>query len=245
MKMTKIIAMALAALIAISACTMLASCGGKKDDKKESDDATTAATTAATVAGTTAPKATTADGQEDSGNTSAPAAPAATDSDGLIDQQTAVANVKQQAGTGAKVVSVEKGTSPDGVPCWVVVVEPVTNGEGPDTVTYYSGYLFCYAEGVEIPSDEEGGVGIDQQTAVANVKQQAGTGAQIISCEEGTSPDGLPCYVVVVAPVTNSEEAVYDTYYSGYLFCYRVSSNAQAADTDDYDYDDDYVEIEE
>lgn len=69
---------------------------------------------------------------------------------------------------------------------------------------------------------------IDQQTAIANVKQQAGSGAQIISCEKGTSPDGAACYVVVVAPITASEEAVYDTYYSGYQFCYKASSDNSA-----------------
>ena len=69
---------------------------------------------------------------------------------------------------------------------------------------------------------------IDQQTAIANVKQHAGSGAQIISCEKGTSPDGAACYVVVVAPITASEEAVYDTYYSGYQFCYKASSDNSA-----------------
>ena len=221
MKTTKIIALVLAALIAIASCVLLTGCGkdkktDKKDDVKE------------TVAATAAPAATQAeDDDEDTpeaseaDETPAPTAPAAVDEEGYIDQATAVANVRQQAGTGAQIISVEKGTSPDGEKCWVVVVAPVTTEDGPDTVTYYSGYLFCYAEGVELGSEETAEIGVDQQTAVANVRQQVGTGAQIVSVEEGTSPDGVPCYVVVVAPVTTSEEEVYETYYSGYLFCYK------------------------
>lgn len=63
-----------------------------------------------------------------------------------IDRETAVSNVKELAGSGAKIVSVTEGTSLEGFKCWVVVVEPVTTENGPDTVTYYSGYQFCYPD---------------------------------------------------------------------------------------------------
>lgn len=63
-----------------------------------------------------------------------------------VDRATAVSNVKELAGSGANIVSVTEGTSPEGFRCWVVVVEPVTTENGPKTVTYYSGYQFCYPD---------------------------------------------------------------------------------------------------
>ena len=52
------------------------------------------------------------------------------------------------------------------------------------------------------------------------VRQQAGTGSQIVSCYQGTSPDGLDAWVITVSVVTNTEEPKYVTYYAGYQFCY-------------------------
>ena len=63
-----------------------------------------------------------------------------------IDRETAVSNVKELAGSGANIVSVTEGTSPEGFKCWIVVVEPVTTENGPETITYYSGYQFCYPD---------------------------------------------------------------------------------------------------
>ena len=63
-----------------------------------------------------------------------------------VDSETAISNVKLLVGSGAKIVSATEGTSPEGFKCWVVVVEPVTTENGPDTVTYYSGYQFCYPD---------------------------------------------------------------------------------------------------
>ena len=77
-----------------------------------------------------------------------------------IDRETAVSNVKELAGSGANIVSVTEGTSPEGFKCWVVVVEPVTTENGPDTVTYYSGYQFCYPDN-RIQTD-------DQQNPIMN-----------------------------------------------------------------------------
>ena len=66
------------------------------------------------------------------------------DPDGYIDEQTAISNVRKQAGSGATVISYTKGYSPDGAKAWVVVVQSVSTDDSTDTVTYYSGYQFCY-----------------------------------------------------------------------------------------------------
>jgi hypothetical protein len=80
-------------------------------------------------------------------------------------------------------------------------------------------------------SDEDGFIDksdedkyIDESEAIANVKKQAGSGAQIINSEKGYSPDGFPAWIIVVAPVTASDEPVTDTYYSGYQFCYKETA---------------------
>ena len=62
-----------------------------------------------------------------------------------IDRATAIANVRELVGSGAQILSCEKGAAPDtGFACWVIEVVPVTKDNGPDKVTYYSGYQFCY-----------------------------------------------------------------------------------------------------
>ena len=73
-----------------------------------------------------------------------PASTATADNIG-VDEATAIANVKSLVGSGAQIISSTKGTAPDtGFACWVIAVAPVTNGNGPEIVTYYSGYQFCY-----------------------------------------------------------------------------------------------------
>jgi hypothetical protein len=68
-----------------------------------------------------------------------------TNSDNIgVDRETAIANVREQVGSGAQILSCEKGVSPEGFNCWVIKVAPVTNGNGPDSMTYFSGYQFCY-----------------------------------------------------------------------------------------------------
>ena len=145
-----------------------------------------------------------------------------------IDETTAISNVKKQVGSGAKIISCTKGYDLNGLGCWVVVVAPITNGTGSETVTYYSGYQFCYCD---TKSSDNINVGIDEATAVSNVKKQVGSGATIISCTKGYDLNGLGCWVVVVAPVTNGTSPETVTYYSGYQFCYSVSDNSQSANT--------------
>ena len=66
------------------------------------------------------------------------------DSDGYIDEATAIANVRSLVGSGAEIISSEKGYTPEGWAAWVIVVAPVTASDNPETVTFYSGYQFCY-----------------------------------------------------------------------------------------------------
>lgn len=82
--------------------------------------------------------------EEKAAENTAPSSNAKADNIG-VDEATAIANVREQVGSGAQIISCTKGTAPDtGFACWKIVVAPVTNGNGPETVTYYSGYQFCY-----------------------------------------------------------------------------------------------------
>ena len=83
-----------------------------------------------------------------------------------VDEATAIANVRAQVGSGAQIISSTKGNAPDtGFACWVVVVAPVTNGTTPETVTYYSGYQFCYPFGNDAAGNAASG---DGQNPVMN-----------------------------------------------------------------------------
>ena len=145
------------------------------------------------------------------------------DADGYIDEQTAIATVRQQAGTGAQVLDYYKGVSPDGAAAWVVTVAPVSKSEDAPNVTYYVNNHFCYAAPTDDSSSVEGDDGyIDEQTAIANVKKQAGTGAQILDSYKGYAPDGTPAWVITVAPVSKSDDAENVVYYTNYLFCYAA-----------------------
>ena len=203
----KSLAIIFAALITSATAAMLTGCGG---ENKESNSAAT------TVAATTVAKTTGSNGQSSNanqaqGNQNSQSAESngsdngsSQSDDGYIDQQTAIANVSLKA--------------------WVIVVQPVTNNDSTDTVTYYSGYQFCYPETASgnndsDNSDDSDGY-IDEQTAISNVKQQAGSGAAIVSSTKGYTPDGLKAWVIVVQPVTNTDSADTVTYYSGYQFCY-------------------------
>ena len=162
-------AMMAAAVITLSgAAAMLTGCGTDVGSSISSPVPGTSAAVEGTAATTTA---TTANTDSKSANTTAAkksahtqaaeaaspvSAPAAdtntttvtsnTNNDGIgVDRETAISNVRARVGSGAEIVSCEKGKAPDtDINCWVVVVKPVTNGNGPEQVTYYSGYQFCY-----------------------------------------------------------------------------------------------------
>ncbi len=223
-RITKALSVILAVLI-LASLALLAGCGDDKA-KTEATSATKAvAPTTATAAPTQAPTAAlnTSPDEEDVQSTDADDDD---ENDGYIDEATAIANVKQLAGTGAQIISTEKGYSPDGIKAWIIVVAPVTTGDGPETVTYYSGNQFCYPENTSdsTQSDDSDDGYIDEATAIANVKQLAGSGAQIISSEKGYSPDGIKAWVVVVAPVTTEDGPDTVTYYSGEQFCYPAGN---------------------
>ena len=223
-RITKALSVILAVLI-LASLALLAGCGDDKA-KTEATSATKAvAPTTATAAPTQAPTAAlnTSPDEEDAQSTDADDDD---ENDGYIDEATAIANVKQLAGTGAQIISTEKGYSPDGIKAWIIVVAPVTTGDGPETVTYYSGNQFCYPENTSdsTQSDDSDDGYIDEATAIANVKQLAGSGAQIISSEKGYSPDGIKAWVIVVAPVTTEDGPETVTYYSGSEFCYPAGN---------------------
>lgn len=222
-RITKALSVILAVLI-LASLALLAGCGDDKA-KTEATSATKAvAPTTATAAPTQAPTAAlnTSPDEEDVQSTDSDD----DDSDGYIDEETAIANVRQLAGSGAQIISTEKGYSPDGIKAWIIVVTPVTTGDGPETVTYYSGNQFCYPENTSdsTQSDDSDDGYIDEATAIANVKQLAGSGAQIISSEKGYSPDGIKAWVIVVAPVTTEDGPETVTYYSGEQFCYPAGN---------------------
>ena len=221
MKIKTIIAAFLAVSVVAATGAIMTGCGGNSNKT----DATAATTVAATTAAATTAKAQTSESSQTQAETGSQSDKASESNNGIgISRDEAVANVKKQAGTAAQVISVEEGADPDGLPCYVVEVSVVTTDEEAKTVTYYSGYQFCYADNYRDADngDSSGNIGITEEEAVANVKKQAGTGAEIISVEEGVNPDGLPCYIVVVSPITKTEEATTVTYYSGYLFCYAA-----------------------
>ena len=152
-------AMMAAAVITLSgAAAMLTGCGTDVGSSISSPVPGTSAavegTAATTTANTTAAKkAEHTQAAEAASSVSAPAADTNTTTvtsntnyDGIgVDRETAISNVRERVGSGAEIVSCEKGKAPDtDFDCWVVVVKPVTNGNGPEQVTYYSGYLFCY-----------------------------------------------------------------------------------------------------
>ena len=223
-RITKALSVILAVLI-LASLALLAGCGDDKA-KTEATSATKAvAPTTATAAPTQAPTAAlnTSPDEEDVQSTDSDDDD---EDDGYIDEETAIANVRQLAGSGAQIISTEKGYSPDGIKAWIIVVAPVTTGDGPETVTYYSGNQFCYPENTSdsTQSDDSDDGYIDEATAIANVKQLAGTGAQIVSTEKGYSPDGIKAWVIVVAPVTTEDGPETVTYYSGEQFCYPAGN---------------------
>lgn len=137
-----------------------------------------------------------------------------------ISKAEAISEVRQQAGSGAEIVNAYEGYTPEGIEAWVVTVIPVSKSDEYEQVTYYAGYLFCYAEKNESDSSSADNDGyISRETAIANVKQQAGSGAEILDAYKGYSPEGFEAWVITVAPVSaDGDETV--TYYAGYQFCY-------------------------
>ena len=148
-----------------------------------------------------------------------------------IDRDTAINNVKYQLGYDAEIISCTKGYSAgEGFNCWIIVAKPANSTK---TYTYYSGYQFCYSyERMDEMSDtnaiaDSNGF-FSESDAIRIVREQVGSGANIISCTKGTDPNGTNCWVVVVEPVTNGNGPERVTYYTGYGFCYKAADSQQS-----------------
>jgi len=142
-------------ITALMITAALTSCGKSTESHTHESKPSVTTTVAETVMTTAESKTTTATTTKTTEDTSKDSADSinveestsADNSESIgVDRETAVSNVKELAGSGAKIVSVTEGTSLEGFKCWVVVVEPVTTENGPETVTYYSGYQFCYPD---------------------------------------------------------------------------------------------------
>lgn len=78
-----------------------------------------------------------------------------------------------------------------------------------------------------VNTDSGNSVGITSEQAIANVKAQVGSDAEILSCVEGFTPDNnaLHCYVIEVKFSSGTTVA----YYSGYqLYMVEDFNNGQA-----------------
>ncbi len=143
-----------------------------------------------------------------------------------IDRDTAINNVKYQLGYDAEIISCTKGYSAgEGFNCWIIVAKPANSTK---TYTYYSGYQFCYSyERMDEMSDTnaiaDSNSFFSESDAIRIVREQVGSGANIISCTKGTDPNGTNCWVVVVEPVTNGNGPERVTYYTDYGFCYKAA----------------------
>ena len=131
----RLFALVLAVLLVAASFAALSGCG-KGDDKvtttaPSSAADTTAVTTTKKAAPTTA--ATTQQPEED-------------DEDDYLDEDEAISNVRDQAGSSARVISSYKGFDYEGTKVWVITVEKADGKQA----TYYVGRYYCYS-----PDDEE------------------------------------------------------------------------------------------
>ena len=237
-----IVSVILAAAV-ITGTAALSGCGNGDKDKAATTVPSTTKAAATTAAKTTAANSNAgnaessdaqsensqADGNAESSDSNNSADNNAGNNSNYIDRADAVAAVKAQAGSGAQILDVQQGYTPDGIEAWVITVAPVSNSDENKTVTYYSGYQFCYSNesSIEVSKAESSASSsaddsnyIDRADAVAAVKAQAGSGAEILDVQQGYTPDGIEAWVITVAPVSNSDENKTVTYYSGYQFCY-------------------------
>ncbi len=237
-----IVSVILAAAV-ITGTAALSGCGNGDKDKAATTVPSTTKAAATTAAKTTAANSNAgnaessdaqsensqADGNAESSDSNNSADNNAGNNGNYIDRADAVAAVKAQAGSGAQILDVQQGYTPDGIEAWVITVAPVSNSDENKTVTYYSGYQFCYSNesSIEVSKAESSASSsaddsnyIDRADAVAAVKAQAGSGAEILDVQQGYTPDGIEAWVITVAPISNSDENKTVTYYSGYQFCY-------------------------
>jgi len=143
-----------------------------------------------------------------------------------ISRSKAIAQVKQMAGSGAEIVSAYEGYTTDGLEAWVVSVMPITNDYSDDLVTYYVSLSFCYSDRVDRinsssqDDDDNLYANITENSAIAEVRKQVGSGAEIVSSYEGYSPEGYEAWVVTVLPISKDDDSSTITYYVSSTFCY-------------------------
>ena len=217
----KSIAIILAVLAVMSIAAALTACG---DDTAKTEPTTAAteatAAQAATQAATQAAAQTQVETKAADQSSADQPADANEEVYAGITKGEAIAEVRQRAGSGAQLISAYTGFDPNGDEAWVITVAPVTNSEEAVYVTYYVTDYFCVAaDDYNTAADSDL---ISESEAIAEVRRQAGTGAQILSSYVGFTPDGEEAWVITVAPVTNSDEEVVVTYYVSNYFCYAV-----------------------
>ena len=156
MKIKTILTAILAVSVVSATTVMMTGCGEQKGNA--SATATTAETTVARSTASSDKGGQSQDGgsQSNDSNSQSQENSAESSADSMSDDNSsndigisyddAIANVKAQAGSGAQILSAVEGKSPDGYHCWVVTVSPVSKSDDSEKVTYYSGYLFCYAD---------------------------------------------------------------------------------------------------
>ena len=149
----------------------------------------------------------------------------------------AINEVKKQVGTGAEILAVYTGYTPDAsAESWVVVVSLVTTGDT-KIVNYYVNDKGCYSGDSDNENDSEKDEeysGITQAEACSKVSEAAGNGATVLSVEKGYTPSGYEAWVILIDPQTEKEYITTKTYYVGEFFCF----------TDDEDYDSSDYDIE-
>lgn len=218
-KINMIIALVLAISMVMATGIMLTGCGKKNTDPTAATTATTATTAATEKATTNAANGTSSqNAQNGTSSQSAASSAGSLSDDGYISENAALENVKAQIGTGGKIISYTKGFTPDGIKAWIVVTEPVTTNDGPTTVTYYTNDQFCYAAAQD--TSNAAGDYLDEASALQQVREQVGTGAQILDYYQGTTPDGMKAWVVTVQPITTSDGPETVIYYVNHQFCY-------------------------
>ena len=222
-KLLTISALCISVIMLVTLCA----CGNKVDTKAtEAITATIAETSSETLNETIA--ATSSAEQSDdaaSGSNSddEQSGTASSEQEEYMTQQKAVQDVVEKAaalyGDGDwRVESFEKTTDPDGIDCYYIGVVNYSNPHSPTYHFYTDGQFFCYED--EDSGDSDSDSYISKEDALAKVRLQAGSGAEIIDAYKGYTPDGTHAWVVTVSPITASEEAVTVTYYVGYMFCY-------------------------
>ena len=219
-KINMIIALVLAVAMIMAAGVVLTACGGKKNTDPTAATTATTATTAATQQATTNGSSSQTAQNGNSSSQSAASSAGSLSDDGYISENAAIENVRAQIGTGGKIISYTKGFTPDGIKAWIVVTEPVTTSDGPTTVTYYTNDQFCYAASQD--TSNAAGDYLDEASALQQVREQVGTGAQILDYYQGTTPDGMKAWVVTVQPITTSDGPETVIYYVNHQFCYSA-----------------------